>query len=105
MLVEGQEFAKNDKTQKGRPADEQGGFLRLVPVYQVARSVVIVIPILFGLPTMFFSIPPLVVLFPATLAFGIQLATAVFGFAAVFAVIADGFVQSSLSLFDGMLTM
>ena len=65
----------------------------------------IVIPILFGFPAVLFSIPPLMVLFPTTLAFRVQIATPVLGFAAVFAVIADGFVQSCLSLFDSMLTM
>lgn len=54
----------------------------------------IVIPILFGLPAVLFSIPPLVVLFPATLAFSVQIAAPVLGFTAVFAVIVDGFIQS-----------
>jgi hypothetical protein len=105
MPVEGQEFAKNLKRKRPPRFIQQDSLLLLFSVYQLARSVMIVVPILFGLPTMFFSIPPLVVLFPATLAFGIQIATAVLGFAAVFAVIVDRFIQSSLSLFDGMLAM
>jgi preprotein translocase subunit SecD len=53
----------------------------------------IVIPSLFGLPTMFFSVPPLVVLFPAMLTFGIQIATPGIGLGAVIAMLVDRSVQ------------
>lgn len=54
---------------------------------------------------MIFSIPPLVVLIPTMLAFGVQIAAPVIGLAAVIAVVVDGFVQSCLSFFDRMLAL
>jgi hypothetical protein len=71
----------------------------------VMVTVVVVIPILFGLPAMFFAIPPLMVLFITTLALGVQFAAPILGFAAVFTVVMDCSVQSCLGLFDGVLAM
>ncbi|HKN15624.1 MAG TPA: hypothetical protein VJX47_01685 [Candidatus Sulfotelmatobacter sp.] len=67
--------------------------------------IVIVIPVLFGLPTMLFSIPPLVVLIPATLAFGIQIPASALGLRAVIAMVMDGSVEVGLRFFNGMLTV
>ncbi len=67
--------------------------------------IVIVIPVLFGLPAMFFAVPPLVVLFPATLPFGIEIAPAVFGLTAVLAIVLNGTVQSCFRFFDCMLAV
>jgi len=62
-----------------------------------------IFPIVLGLPPMFFPIPPLMVLIPATLSFGVQIPPAIFGCAAVLAVVVDRFVQSHFRFFDGML--
>jgi hypothetical protein len=67
--------------------------------------VVIAVPVLLGFPTVFSSIPPLVMLLPTPLALSIQIAAAIFGLAAVLAIIMDGFIKSCLRLFDGMLAM
>ncbi len=64
-----------------------------------------VVPVLFGFPAMFFPVPPLVILIPASLPFGIQIAPGVFGFSAVFAVVVDCLVQSRLRFFDCVLAM
>lgn len=63
----------------------------------------VVIPSLLGLPAMFFSIPPLVVLIPTMLAFGIQIAAPVVGFATVIAMVTNRSVQVRLRFFDGVL--
>ena len=47
-------------------------------------------------------IPPLMMLIPTTLPFGIQLSPPFIRFATVLAPVADRFVQSRLRLFDGM---
>lgn len=65
----------------------------------------IVIPIVLRLPTMFFPIPPPMVLIPTTFPFGIQVSPPIFRLAAVLAVSADGFVQIGLGLFNGMLAL
>jgi hypothetical protein len=65
----------------------------------------IVIPILLSLPAMFFSVPPLMALLPTPLAFSVQIATPVFGLATTLTVVLDGFIQSCLCLFDGMLAL
>ena len=54
---------------------------------------------------MFFPIPPLMILFPATLPYGIQISPPVVGFAAVIAFVMDRLVQSCFRLFDCMLTL
>jgi hypothetical protein len=89
MLVEGREFANNGKQKKAALHDQQDGLL----MCQFARSVMIVIPSLFSLPTMFFSIPPLVILFPAMLTFGIQIMTPGIGLGAVITMLVDRSVQ------------
>jgi hypothetical protein len=70
-----------------------------------ARLVMIVIPILFSLPAMFFSVPPLMVRLPTPLAFGVQIAPPVFRLATTLPVVRDGFIQVCLCLFDGMLAL
>ncbi len=65
----------------------------------------VVIPVLLGLPAMFFSVPPLMILIPTTSAFGVQITPAIFGLTAVLAVVADRFVQSRFRFFDRMLAM
>jgi hypothetical protein len=54
---------------------------------------------------MFFAIPPLVILVPAIFAFGIQIATAFFRFAAVFAFVMDRPVQPCFRFFNGVLAL
>jgi hypothetical protein len=65
----------------------------------------IVIPILLSLPAMFFSVPPLMVGLPTPLAFGVQIATPVFGLTTTLTVVGDGSIQVCLRLFDGMLAL
>jgi hypothetical protein len=67
--------------------------------------VVVVIPVLLGLPAMLLAIPPLVVGFPAALAFGVQVAAAIFGFAAVFSIRVNGMIEPGFRLLDRVLTM
>lgn len=64
-----------------------------------------IFPIMLGFPAMIFSIPPLVILAPATLSLFIQLSPPVLGCAAVLAVVVDRFVQFCFRLFDGMLAL
>ena len=73
--------------------------------YSGLVMIVIIVPVLLGFPTMFFSIPPLVMLFPTPLALGVQITATIFGFAAVLALGMDGLVESCLRLFDRMLAM
>jgi hypothetical protein len=63
------------------------------------------LPTVLGFPAMVFPVPPLVVLIPAMLAFGVQIAAAVFGFAAVIALVMDRFVQSDFGFFDRVLAL
>ena len=62
-----------------------------------------IVPIVFCLPAVVFAVPPLVILIPATLAFGVQFAAPRVGFMAVFAAIMDGFVEARFRFFDGVL--
>jgi hypothetical protein len=62
-----------------------------------------VFPIMLSLPSMFFPIPPLMILIPATLPFGIQISPPVIRFAAVIALVVDRSVQSCFGFFDCML--
>jgi hypothetical protein len=54
---------------------------------------------------MVFAVPPTVILVPATLTFGVQIATAVIGIAAVLPLVVDRFVETCFSFFDGMLAL
>jgi len=67
--------------------------------------VVVVVPVLLGLPAMFVAIPPLMVQFPATLPLGIQVAPAFVGCTAVLAMVCDRAVESGLGPFDGVATV
>ena len=88
---------------KGRPSL----IVRTAPRSRSVRAqlVMVVIPILLSLPAMFFSVPPLMVRLPTALAFGVQIATPVFGLTTTLTVVRDGFIQVCLCLFDGMLTL
>lgn len=65
----------------------------------------IVIPVLLAFPTMVFSIPPLVVLIPAMLAFGVQISAAALGLGAVIAMVMDSSVEVGLRFLNGMLAV
>jgi hypothetical protein len=67
--------------------------------------IVFVVPVLLGLPTMLFSVPPLMVLFPTVLAFGVQIPAAALGLRAVIAMVVDGSVEVRLRFFNGMLAV
>jgi len=86
----------------GRVAILSTGFLANA---MLSMAIAVLIPVVLGFPAMFFAVPPLVILIPAALAFGIQVAAAVIGFAAALAVVLDGAIESRLSLLDGMLTL
>jgi hypothetical protein len=60
-------------------------------------------PIVLSLPSMLSPIPPLMILIPTTLPFGIQISPPVIGYAAVLTSVVDRFVQSCFCLFDCML--
>ena len=64
-----------------------------------------IFPIVLGLPSMVSPIPPLMMLIPTTLPFGIQIAASVLGLVAVLAILLDRPVQFRLSLFDRMLAL
>ncbi len=64
-----------------------------------------IFPIVLRLPSMVFPIPPLMMLIPTTLPFGIQISPPFIRFSAVFAPVVDRFVQSCFRLFDGMLAL
>jgi hypothetical protein len=63
------------------------------------------LPTVLSFPAMIFSVPPLVILIPAMLPFGVQIPPAVFGLGAVLALVMDRSVQVCLGLFDRMLTL
>jgi len=67
--------------------------------------VMIVIPVVLSLPSMFSPIPPLVMLIPTTLPFGIQFSPPFIRFAAVLAPVMDRPVQSGFRFFDCMLAL
>ena len=64
-----------------------------------------IFPIVLGLPSMFFPIPPLMMRTPATLPFSIQISPPIFGCAAVFTVVMNRFVEPCFGLFNCMLTL
>jgi len=59
-------------------------------------------PILLRFPTMFSSIPPLVITIPTPLPFGIQIASTVLGLMAALAMVMDRIIQSGFRFFDGV---
>ena len=67
--------------------------------------VVIVIPIVLSLPSMLFPIPPLMILVPTTLPFGVQVSPPFISFAAMLAPFLDRSVQSGFRFFDGVLAL
>ena len=64
-----------------------------------------ILPIVLRLPSMVFSVPPLMILTPTTFPFGVQIPPAVVGLAAVLAAVVDSFVQSRFRFFDCMLAL
>jgi hypothetical protein len=54
---------------------------------------------------MFPAVPPLVILIPAVLALGVQIAAAILGLAAVFSVVMDGSIQAGFGFLDCALAM
>ena len=64
--------------------------------------IMIVIPVVLSLPSMFFPVPPLMMLIPTTLPFGIQFSPPFIRFAAVLAPVMDRPVQSGFRFFDSM---
>jgi hypothetical protein len=54
---------------------------------------------------MFSPVPPLVIVIPAALPFGVQVATAIVRLPAVIAMILNGAIQLGFGLFYGMLTL
>ncbi len=64
-----------------------------------------VVPIMLSLPAMLSPVPPLMITIPTILPFGIQIPSPVFRLAAVFSLVMDCFVQSSLGFLDGVLAL
>ena len=75
----------------------------IVMIVIVMIVVVITIPVLLGLPSVFSSIPPLMIFIPAALPFRIQIPPPLLGFMAVFAILLDSSVVSRFRFFDRML--
>ena len=75
----------------------------LIVIVVVMIVVAILVPILLGLPSVFSSIPPLMISIPATLPFRIQVPSPLLGFVAVLAVLLDRSVESRFRFFDRML--
>lgn len=65
--------------------------------------VTILVPILLGLPSVFSSIPPLMIFIPAMLPFRNQITPPLLGFVAVLAILLDRSVKSCLRFFDRVL--
>ncbi len=61
-------------------------------LFSVIIVIMIAVPVLLSLPAMLVAIPPLMVRLPATLPLSVKVAAAIFGLAAVFAVVCDGVV-------------
>jgi hypothetical protein len=78
---------------------------RRIHLLPLRSNSAVAIPILLSLPTMFFSIPPLVILVPAVLSFGIQLMATRISFGAPLAVIPNRLVESHLGMLNRMLTL
>jgi hypothetical protein len=58
-----------------------------------------------GFPAMIFSVPPLVILSPATFPLGIQIPPPFVRFAAVFTPVMDRLIEAYLCFFNGMLAL
>jgi hypothetical protein len=65
----------------------------------------VAIPVVLGFPAMLFSIPPLMVLIPATLPLGVQIAPAIFCFSAVVPMSTDSLVESRFGVFYCVLAL
>jgi len=66
---------------------------------------VTLIPVVLGLPAMVSSVPPLMILVPAALPFGVEISPPIIGLAAVIALVVDRSVQPRLGLFDCVLAL
>jgi hypothetical protein len=65
----------------------------------------VLFPIALGFPAMFSRVPPLVMLIPTTIPFGIQIPTPFLSLVAVFAMLLDRPVQACFRLFNRMLAL
>ena len=63
------------------------------------------VPVVFSFPAMIFAVPPTVILVPAMLAFGVQIAAATIGLGAVLAMVMNCLVEVCFCLFDCMLAL
>jgi hypothetical protein len=68
-------------------------------------SLVVILPVVLGLPSMIFPVPPLVIGAPASFPLGIQFPPPVFGLAAALAIIMDRLIQPRFRLFNCVLTV
>jgi hypothetical protein len=71
--------------------------------FEPTEICLVMIPVLLGFPAMFFAVPPLMVLLVTVLAFGVEVAAAIIGLAAVLAVVVNGPVQVRFGLFNVVL--
>ena len=62
-------------------------------------------PVMLGFPSIFFSVPPLMIPIPATLPFCVQISPPVVGLMAAFALIMDRSIQPRLRFLDRMLAI
>ena len=76
-----------------------------VGFFEKRHSVRIVAPGLLSLPAMFLPVPPLMVLVPAMLALGVEIAPSAVSLGAVVAMIMDGFIEVCLRLLDRVLAL
>lgn len=87
-----------------RPLEGRSVLVVIVMIVIVMIVVVITIPVLLGLPSVFSSIPPLMIFIPAALPFRIQVPSPFIGFAAVLAIPLDRSIESLFRFFDRVLT-
>jgi hypothetical protein len=66
----------------------------LVMIVAIVVTIMVTIPVALGVPTLLVSIPPAVVLVPAAFPLGVQVTAPFLGLAAVFAMLANGLIQS-----------
>jgi hypothetical protein len=71
----------------------------------IAVVIVIAVPIALGFPALVSSVPPLVILIPATIPFCIQIAASLRSLVAVLAILLDRLVQPCFRLADCVLAV
>jgi|HubBroStandDraft_6_1064221.scaffolds.fasta_scaffold08378_5 hypothetical protein len=77
----------------------------VVMIVVVMIIVMILIPVMLGFPPVVSSIPPLVILIPATLPFCVQIASPFLGLVAVLTIFLDRPIESPFRLLDRMLAL